>query len=422
MRILLITALFGTLSNRRHHVEAFSLQMNAKPIANGDGLPPPFRAVASPPSSSTSLLRFSPPPKSVLSLRLASTATDLAQASSTLSATKQGTLGLLTFDLDDSLYPIDPVLKDANNVFVKKMANYGYSINPQDIVEAGKRIRASAGKNGVAMSHTDVRLKAIRSEMERKMLEKKLAECAEDWATEVRYLTAPLKESAKKWAKSAVSQSVVESIYSAWERERHHSAERHLYPEIITALQTIREQHPNVVIGAVTDGKANPMLMVFSLAPYFDFCLSWEDDAAGRTEFYKELGNVDGNADLQWIYKAAVEKGKEIADAKKQLKKDIDLDDAPPVWIHVGDDLAYDVGGSASCGAKTILLDLDKEYQQTAKLRFPPYNVIPAWNTAPEEEIAHRKAMNDEAKSMIDKKISRLSMLPDAINEILNSE
>jgi putative hydrolase of the HAD superfamily len=346
----------------------------------------------------------------------------LAQASSTLSATKQGTLGLLTFDLDDSLYPIDPVLKDANNVFVKKMANYGYSINPQDIVEAGKRIRASAGKNGVAMSHTDVRLKAIRSEMERKMLEKKLAECAEDWATEVRYLTAPLKESAKKWAKSAVSQSVVESIYSAWERERHHSAERHLYPEIITALQTIREQHPNVVIGAVTDGKANPMLMVFSLAPYFDFCLSWEDDAAGRTEFYKELGNVDGNADLQWIYKAAVEKGKEIADAKKQLKKDIDLDDAPPVWIHVGDDLAYDVGGSASCGAKTILLDLDKEYQQTAKLRFPPYNVIPAWNTAPEEEIAHRKAMNDEAKSMIDKKISRLSMLPDAINEILNSE
>eukprot|EP00985_Skeletonema_marinoi_P018916 scaffold10698_cov213-Skeletonema_marinoi.AAC.23 len=422
MRILLVTALVGTLSIR-HHVEAFSLQMNAKPIGSSSvGIPPPFRAVASPPPSTSSLLRFQPPPKSVISLRLASTATDVLQTSPTTSETKQGTLGLLTFDLDDTLYPIDPVLNDANNVFVQKMAEYGYSINPQDIVEAGKRIRESAGKNGVAMSHTEVRLEAIRSEMERNMLEKKLAECAEDWATEVKDLTAPLKASAKKWAKSAVSETVVESIYSAWERERHHSAERHLYPEIITALQKIREEHPDVVIGAVTDGKANPMLMVFSLAPYFDFCMSWEDDAAGRTEFYKELGNVDGNADLQWIYKAAIEKGKEIADAKKELKKDIDMDDAPPVWIHVGDDLAYDVGGSASCGAKTILLDLDDEYHQTAKLRFPPYNNIPAWNTASNDEIAHRKAMNDEAESMVDKRVSRLSMLPDAIAEILNNE
>ena len=419
MKTLLVTALFGTLSNR-HNAEAFSLQMNAKPIGSSD-IPPPFRAVASQPPS-TSLLGFQPPPKSVLSLRLASTATDAIQTSPISAEMEQGTLGLLTFDLDDSLYPIDPVLNDANNVFVQKMAEYGYSINPQDIVEAGKRIREAAGQNGVAMSHTEVRLEAIRSEMERNMLQKKLAECAEDWATEVKDLTAPLKASAKKWAKGAVSESVVESIYSAWERERHHSAERHLYPEIITALQKIREEHPDVVIGAVTDGKANPMLMVFSLAPYFDFCMSWEDDAAGRTEFYKELGNVDGNADLQWIYKAAVEKGKEIADAKKELKKDINDDESPPVWIHVGDDLAYDVGGSASCGAKTILLDLDEEYNQTAKLRFPPYNNIPAWNTASNDEIAQRKAMNDEAESMVDKRVSRLSVLPDAISEILSNE
>ena len=420
MRIQLVTALVGGVASL-HHVDAFSLQMNAKPSSSGgDGLPPPFRAVASPPP--TTMQRFQPPPKSVLSLRLASTATDFVQESFTSEDTKQGTLGLLTFDLDDSLYAIAPVLNDANNVFVQKMAEYGYSINPQDIVVAGRRIREAAGKNGVTMSHTEVRLEAIRSEMERNMLEKKLAECAEDWATEVSDLTAPLKESAKKWAKNAVSESVVESIYSAWERERHHSAERHLFPEVITSLQKIREEHPNVVIGAVTDGKANPMLMVFSLAPYFDFSMSWEDDSAGRTEFYKELGNVDGNADLQWIYKAAVEKGKEIADAKKELQKDNDLDEAPPVWIHVGDDLAYDVGGSASCGAKTILLDLDEEYHQTAKLRFPPYNSIPAWSTASADEIAHRKALNDEAEDMVDKRISRLSLLPDAILEILNNE
>ncbi|KAL7551991.1 hypothetical protein ACHAWF_015201 [Thalassiosira exigua] len=346
---------------------------------------------------------------------------------------KTRTLGLLTFDLDDSLYPIEPVLHDANEAFVEAMTNYGYPLEPQDIVEAGKRIREEAGPvAGTAMSHTEVRLGAIRREMERKMLEKKLRECAEDWATEVESLTGPVRRSAERWAASAVSETVVEAIYSAWERERHHSAERHLYPEVIGALERIKEEHPDAIVGAVTDGKANPMLMVFSLAPYFDFCLSWEDDGAGRTEFFKELGDADGNADLQWIYKAAFEKYQEIADAQREMKKlkggndeasasvasDDDDDDAP-VWIHVGDDLAYDVGGSASCGARTILLDLDDEYGQTAKARFGPDAKYPAWNTASEGEIARRAAMNEAAEGMVDRRVSRLSVLPDAVDEIL---
>lgn len=225
-----------------------------------------------------------------------------------------------------------------------------------------------------------------------------------------------------RWAKQAVSPSVVESIYSAWERERHHSAERHLYPEVVTALQKIKEEHPNVIIGAVTDGKANPMLMVFSLAPYFDFCMSWEDDAAGRMEFFKELGNVDGNAGLQWIYKAAFDKYKELADTNQEMMNFVNEEVGEPVWIHIGDDLAYDVGGSASCGAKTILLDLDEEYGQTAKLRFGENAFIPSWSTASAEELANRKAMNEAAEDEVDMRVTRLSMLPDAIDEILKEE
>jgi putative hydrolase of the HAD superfamily len=302
------------------------------------------------------------------------------------------------------------------------MEKYGYSIDPEDIVRAGKAIREAAGPAGVGMTHTEVRLQAIKEEMRRVMYEKKLKECAEDWATEVESLTAPLKDSAKKWAKQAVSPTVVESIYSAWERERHHSAERHLYPEVITALQKIKEEHPNVIIGAVTDGKANPMLMVFSLAPYFDFCMSWEDDAAGRMEFFNELGNVDGNAGLQWIYKAAYDKYKELADTNQGMMSPVNEEVGEPVWIHIGDDLAYDVGGSASCGAKTILLDLDEEYGQTAKLRFVENAFIPSWSTASSEELANRKAMNEAAEDKVDTRVTRLSMLPDAIDEILKDD
>lgn len=79
------------------------------------------------------------------------------------------------------------------------MSNYGYDIDPQDIVEMGKKIREEAGPiAGTAMSHTEVRLKAIRREMEEKMFEKKLKECAEDWATEVESVTLPIRKSAEK--------------------------------------------------------------------------------------------------------------------------------------------------------------------------------------------------------------------------------
>jgi FMN phosphatase YigB (HAD superfamily) len=122
--------------------------------------------------------------------------TTAANGSSSQKKTK--TLGLITFDLDDTLYPIEPVLSDANKAFSAAMERFGYSIDPEDIVKVGKQIREDAGAAGVSMSHTEVRLKAIKKEMERVMFEKKLKECAEDWATEVSSLTAPLKNSAKK--------------------------------------------------------------------------------------------------------------------------------------------------------------------------------------------------------------------------------
>lgn len=339
-------------------------------------------------------------------------------------------LGLLTFDLDDSLYPLAPVIDDANKVFVKVMKDYGFDVGINDIVEAGKAMRREAGPvAGAALSHTEVRLGAIRRELERRMLEKKLKECADDWATEVDSLTGPMRQSAERWARTAVSETVVESIYSAWERERHHSAERHLYPEALVALKELRARHPDVIVGAVTDGKANPMLMVFTLAPLFDFCMSWEDDAAGRTSFFKELGNVDGNADLQWIYQAAQEKYREIADIRRGMSPSPEGQGgapagdgtAAPLWIHVGDDLAYDVGGSATCGARTVLLDLDEEYGQTANKRFGSgLERLPAWSTALGGD--RRKAMNDAAESQVDKRVSRLSMLPDAVDDILRGE
>ena len=95
----------------------------------------------------------------------------------------------------------------------------------------------------------------------------------------------------------------------------------------------------------------------------------------------------------------------EISETKKEMRRslgdeDVEGDDTP-LWIHVGVNLVYNVGGSTSCGVKMILLDLDKEYRQTAKIQFAlgPEARMPLWNTALGEEITNRKVMKDAAES-----------------------
>ena len=234
-----------------------------------------------------------------------------------------------------------------------------------------------------------------------------------------------------RWAKNAIPESVVQAVLNAWEMERHHAAERNLYPEVVEALKQIKQEHPGVIIGAVTDGRANPLLMTFTLAPYFDFCVSWEDEQAGRTKFFQDLEGVDGRADLTWIYDLARHKYATLKNAKDLMNPKFEADESkikPLVfpdtyddlaWIHVGDDLAFDVGGSSACGAKTVLVELPASSGQSARLRFEPDAAQPSWSTTTSEELAVRVNMNEAAKDYVDERINTLERLPIAVNDIL---
>lgn len=216
--------------------------------------------------------------------------------------------------------------------------------------------------------------------------------------------------------------------------ERHHAAERHIYPEVLPALKQIRTDHPGVIIGAVTDGKANPMFMTFTLGNYFDFCINWDDDQGGRRKFFQELSKVEGNAELSWIYNAALEKGQELADATAEIEDAADqtkntkesatvvprIGSKDSVWIHVGDDLAYDVGGSAQCGAKTVLVELADKYGQTARHRFDKDGKQqPTWSTSSPEELRVRAVMNEAAQEFVNERLEYWHLLPEIINKIV---
>lgn len=136
---------------------------------------------------------------------LSMTATDAATDSDTQSspATKPKKLAILTFDLDDTLYPVATVLDEANSAFARAMKNFGYDdIQPEDIVKTGKKIRDDMAEvdpeRSASLTHTEIRRLAIREEMEKKEYERKLQSCADDWATQVSSLSPLVVQNAKK--------------------------------------------------------------------------------------------------------------------------------------------------------------------------------------------------------------------------------
>ena len=160
-------------------------------------------------------------------------------------------LHLLTFDLDDTIFPIGPVVADANVAQLQTLIKFGYThAKNEAIIAASKQIRTELREAGDAITYTDLRKQSIRREIER------------------------LTES---HVSNRVHDSVIESVFDAWLSERHASADRNLFPFASQSLERIKEKHPDAVIAAITNGRGNPLDMP-NIADYFDFCISGEDE------------------------------------------------------------------------------------------------------------------------------------------------
>lgn len=127
--------------------------------------------------------------------------TDIESPSSKAIRTKK--LSILTFDLDDTLYPISTVIDDANSAFARCMNQFGFpDIKASQIVDTGRRIRAEMAETdpekSACLTHTETRRLAIREEMEKIQYQRKLQACADDWATTVSSLSPLVVQNAKK--------------------------------------------------------------------------------------------------------------------------------------------------------------------------------------------------------------------------------
>jgi len=270
-------------------------------------------------------------------------------------------LHLITFDLDDTIFPIGPVVAEANDAMILRLQTFGYTdANDDEIVAASKRIRTELREVGEALTYTDLRKQSIRREIMR--------------LTNLQH--------------HQVDDSVVEDVFDSWLSMRHASADKYLFSGCVDALEAIRQQHPDAIIGAITNGRGNPLCMP-SVKDFFHFCVSGEDEGV----FPKRKPD-------KGIYEAAL---KTFFNLREESLDSLN-------WIHVGDDLANDVGAAAMLGAKSIWLSAEEEESE-----------LPSWSTATKEEMERRAQLNYSAKEHVSKKISHLNELESAVMHILTS-
>ncbi len=332
-----------------------------------------------------------------------------SSSSQKLSTTSIQNANLITFDLDDTIFPVGPVVHDANKALIQHLKDdCGYeSITEQSLIKSTKKIRTELKAENKVITYTELRQRAICNEINNFHNNEKMT----------------------------YTNDVVVHAYNLWEENRHLAAERHLYHDTIAMLKSLQEKYPNAVIGAITNGKGNPLKMTNTIHSYFDFCISGED------------GDVFPNRKPnKGIYEKSLERFYELISKDKDLLDDKSRNIENLNWIHIGDDLANDVGASSQCGAYAIWVDLnDDEYNQSATKRFDigkkessaakndnmnkkeggqeeAQAQQPFWSTATKEEIEKRKKLNEESMQYVSARIETLSSLPSAIESLLTKK
>jgi FMN phosphatase YigB (HAD superfamily) len=276
----------------------------------------------------------------------------------------QRTLGLLTFDLDDTLFPISEVVRDSNEKMVSYLQSSGYETSVADFLETTREVRRILEK---PVTYKALRKLAIEAEMKRVATSNKS-----------RIELAPF----------------VDEGYQVWENERHAAAERYLFPETIPVLETIKQQYPDACIAAVTNGKGNPLHMDRTLKKYFEFCVSGEDE------------NVFPNRKPHaGIYEVTTARYRELYPHHT---------DESHIWCHVGDCLANDVGGSAACGAFAIWYAPEPTEGPSA-LHADGKQPNSSYSTATQHDVQQRATQAQAAQELVATRIRNLKELSDAI-------
>lgn len=134
---------------------------------------------------------------------------------------------------------------------------------------------------------------------------------------------------------------LADEAFGVMSRARHEAIPQHLAIDVVETLQTLR-CNINVLIGAITDGNANPD-HVAALKPFFDFCIQAETVGVSKPDAR--------------IFHHAVRHVQQLLSASSALSSSnsvVGTQDLLAGWVHIGDDWAKDIVGAKQVGMRTI--------------------------------------------------------------------
>jgi len=280
----------------------------------------------------------------------------------------------LSFDLDGTLWPTEEVVWAANDRMSEFLTSkYPGTPDAKKVQSVMKEIRQrrreeaeAAGSRAGPVSYTELRLSAL----------------------------ALVTRQAGYSAAEAETASC--EAFDTWLDERNAAAGRLLFDGVQEMLSSLRRSYPGMTICAITNGRGD-VHRIPQLAEFFDFSISGED---------KQVFPHRKPSDK--IYIAAV--NRVLADAKGIALAD-DAATLPPRgkeaqeafahaverWVHVGDDLANDIGPARKLGMRTVQVEADMSWRQGISTMSP-------------EEEAQRLAQAAAARPHA--RIARIADLP----------
>lgn len=273
-------------------------------------------------------------------------------------------LRLLTFDLDDTLFPCGQVVQRANSALGIALSENGGD-QAADIQGTIRQVRKQhAASGGDPVTYTELRYRAIAE-----------------------ILGNPRR-------------NIVEKCFETWLDERQAAANELLFEGVVDAVSSVRRDFPECIIGAVTNARGDPRGMP-RLASLFDFCVSGEDESVWPNRKPSPL-----------IYEHALR----VASTAESMGFDgmgtgadsFGVGLLRDAWVHVGDCLLNDVEASKRAGAQTVWFDGEA-------------GELNSFSTASPEEEARRIEARAKALAAgyVDERIESIAALPHALEKLL---
>lgn len=249
-----------------------------------------------------------------------STSTSTSATSSFSTREGGGGVEVITFDLDDTLWPTTPVVTAANQAFVdfcqERIPGFPDCAGINEYMKTVRREREEAsavlGERHSPLSFASLRIAGgFRAAVE---------------------LGHP---------ESDAIAIVSRGYHIAWIPERGAAAQRHLFDGVTEALRTLRRRYPAAAIGSITNGLGSAGGA--GLGEFFDFEIS-----ADALIDEMMIHGDDARKPAAFPFQLAM---------KYARAHSTPWSGEPSRWVHVGDDLLNDCKAAKAHAFRTVQMD-----------------------------------------------------------------